>query len=148
MSGTATPPTYLHDYLEYTQDIWHGFSKNIKVDFFGSEISSTPPPPPETPLWSEISASETKNDPKILREILYKLYLKSKISSKKYPHGFREDFLGPKVTTLPPNLGVGRNFYGSGRIFENFELWVFLKKIFWSLFTAVFFDFFPKIVKK
>ena len=30
-----------------------------------------------------------------------------------------EGFLGPKV---PPNLGVGRNFYGSGHVFENFEL--------------------------
>ena len=67
----TTTPTYLHDYLEYTQDIWHGFSKNIKVDFLGSEISADPPEPPL--LWSEISASETKNDPKISREILYKL---------------------------------------------------------------------------
>ena len=61
MDGTATRPTYLHDYLEYTQDIWHGFSKNIKVDFWGFLPGS------------EISASETKNDPKISREILYKL---------------------------------------------------------------------------
>ena len=33
-----------------------------------------------------------------------------------------EDFLGPKVTPPPPNLGAGRNFYGFGRMFENFEL--------------------------
>ena len=45
MGGTATRPTYLHDYLEYTQDIWYGFSKNIKVDFLGSEISSNPQKP-------------------------------------------------------------------------------------------------------
>ena len=56
--GGTTPPTYLHDYLEYTQDIWYGFSKNIKVDFLGSEISAL--------------------DPKILREILYKLTEKAR----------------------------------------------------------------------
>ena len=60
----CSPLTYLHDYLKYTQDIWHGLSKNIKVDFWGSEISTDP----KIPLWVEISASETKNDPKILRE--------------------------------------------------------------------------------
>ena len=34
--------------------------------FFGSEISADPP---ETPLWSEISASEAQNDPKFSRGI-------------------------------------------------------------------------------
>ena len=57
------------------------------------------------------------------------------------------DFLGPKVTT-PPNLGVDRNFCGSGRIFENFRLRDFFQKNFLSLFSAFFSDFFQKIVKK
>ena len=54
-----------------------------------------------------------------------------------------EDFLGPKVTT-PPNLRVDRNFYGPGRIFENFELWDFLKKNFGHFLLLFFSIFFQK----
>jgi hypothetical protein len=38
-----TPHINLHDNLEHTYDIWREFSKNIKVDFWGSEISADPP---------------------------------------------------------------------------------------------------------
>ena len=31
VSGRSIGPLYLHDYLKHTKDIWHGFSKNIKV---------------------------------------------------------------------------------------------------------------------
>ena len=38
MGGRPTGPTYLHDYLKHTKDIWHDFSKNIKVQNFMQKI--------------------------------------------------------------------------------------------------------------
>ena len=60
---------------------------------------------------------------------------------------FSEDFLGPKVTNSP-NLGVGRNFYGSGHILENFKLTDFLEKQILVTFYCCFVLFFSKNCQK
>ena len=50
-------PTISTTNLEHTQNIWHGFSKTLKVGFFLSDISV------------EISTTETQNNRNVLYEI-------------------------------------------------------------------------------
>ena len=129
MSGTATPylSPILHDYLEYTQDILHGFSKNIKVDFFWSEISADPPDPPYGQKF-------LPRRPKMTLKFRVKFYTnlnKKQDKLKKIRTRVSEDFPGLKVTTPPPpQFGGRKQFLRAWAYFENFELWDFLKKNF------------------
>ena len=66
LSAVPTPPIYLHEYWEPSQDFLGGFSTTLERNFFGVRNFCRPP---ETPLMAEISASETQNDPKSSREI-------------------------------------------------------------------------------
>ena len=66
LSAIPTPPIYLHEYWEPSQDFWGGFSTTLERNFFRVRNFCRPP---ETTLGAEISASEAQNDPKSSREI-------------------------------------------------------------------------------
>ena len=93
--------------MEYTQDIWHGFSKNIKVDFWGSEISADPPPP-ETPHGQKFLPRRPKMTLKFRVKFYTNLH-KKQDKLKKIRTRVSEDFLGPKVTN-PPKFGGRQKF--------------------------------------
>ena len=54
--SVATPPIDLREYWEHSQNFWGGFSTTLERNFFGVRNFCRPS---ETPLGSEISASES-----------------------------------------------------------------------------------------
>ena len=87
-SGRPTSPTYIHDYLKSTKDIWHSFSKNIKVDCLGSEISADPP---ETPYGQKFLSWRPTMTLKV-RVNFTQSYIKNQIELKKHAHVFQKTF--------------------------------------------------------
>ena len=95
-------PIDLHNYLEYTQDILQGLSKNIKVNFGGIRNFCQPyeqdflPRRPKMTLTFRVKCDT-------------KLHKKQNMSKKIRPWPV-EDFLGPKVTTT--NFWSRQKFLG------------------------------------
>ena len=120
-----------------------GLVQHWKEIFFVSEISADLQ---KRPYGVKGVSHRAKNGQKVLVKFDTKL-LKNRNRANKTRTRVSEDFLRPKVTT-PSNFGVGKNFCGSGCIFENFELLDFFQKHFYSLFTILFFQFFSQKLSK